>query len=144
MRKEGFTLVELLAVIVILSLIALITVPVILKTISSSEDSIDRRSAENYRNAAKTVIAQQTLKETNFHPTECNVIVSGESKGNLACILRNGSVRVITIKMDGTYPDSGKIQIRDGELYRTDLYYADYHISIDEKGISELEKNNSN
>ena len=142
--KQGFTLVELLAVIVILSLVALITVPVILKTISGSEDSADRRSAENYRNAAKTVIAQQILKETKFKPTECDVIETGEEKGNLICILSDGTQKTIYIKMEGTYPDSGKIRIRDGELYQTDLYYKDYHISIDEKGTSELEKNSNN
>ena len=41
MNKKGFTLVELLGVIVILGIIALISIPPILNQMASSEQSID-------------------------------------------------------------------------------------------------------
>ena len=56
--KKGFTLVELLAVIVILALIALITAPVVLNVIESSRDKTYRRSIENYGKAFEEAIAK--------------------------------------------------------------------------------------
>ena len=66
--KKGFTLVELLAVIVILALIALITIPMVLGTVDKSEDSADKRSAENYRRAVKNAIAKENLNGNRVFP----------------------------------------------------------------------------
>ena len=57
MKKNGFTLVELLAVIVILAIIALIATPIILNIIGQAQEGADARSVEVY---AKTI-------ETNYY-----------------------------------------------------------------------------
>ena len=49
--KRGFTLVELLAVIVILAVIALITIPAVMKMIDSSTTNSYRRSVDLYGKA---------------------------------------------------------------------------------------------
>ena len=59
--KRGFTLVELLAVIVILALIALITAPVVLSVIQNSQDKTYRRSVDLYGKAFEKAIAEYYL-----------------------------------------------------------------------------------
>ena len=144
MKIRGFTLVELLAVIVILAFIALITIPMVLSTVNKSEDSADRRSAENYRLAVKNAIARESLNGNRYSPRQCTVIETGEDKGNLSCTMSSGDVKVIKIKIEGNTPKSGTITFIDGEPYRTTLYYKDIYVVIDDKGNSELYKITSN
>ena len=59
--KKGFTLVELLAVIVILALIALITIPVILNVIEKSKLKTYQRSIDSYGGAVNKAIAEYLL-----------------------------------------------------------------------------------
>ena len=62
MKKYGFTLVELLAVIVILAIIALIAVPIILNIIGDTKKQSDERSIELYGDAIKNAVADYSLK----------------------------------------------------------------------------------
>ncbi len=57
-NEKGFTLVELLAVIVILALIALITVPIINGTINSSKERLEKEQYERVEQAVKTYTAK--------------------------------------------------------------------------------------
>ena len=59
--KKGFTLVELLAVIVILALIALITAPVVLNVIENSQQKTYRRSIDMYGKAFSKAVAEYYL-----------------------------------------------------------------------------------
>ena len=52
--KKGFTLVELLAVIVILAIIALIATPIVLNVINQTQEGADLRSVEGYAKALET------------------------------------------------------------------------------------------
>ena len=54
MNKKGFTLVELLAVIVILAIIALIATPIVLNVINQAQEGADARSVEAYAKAMET------------------------------------------------------------------------------------------
>ena len=78
--KKGFTLVELLAVIVILAIVALIAVPIILDIIESTKRQSDERSIELYLSAVKEAIARRNLTE-EFNPNKCDV----KEDGNLKC-----------------------------------------------------------
>lgn len=61
MKKKGFTLVELLAVIVILSIIALITIPIISNVIEKSKKGAAKSSALGYIDAVEKTIAVNML-----------------------------------------------------------------------------------
>ena len=54
MNKKGFTLVELLAVIVILAIIALIATPIVINVINQAQEGADARSVEAYAKAIET------------------------------------------------------------------------------------------
>ena len=60
-RKNAFTLIELLAVIVILAIIALIATPIILNIISDSKEESNKRSVEMYGKAVEQAIAKLQL-----------------------------------------------------------------------------------
>ena len=53
MNKKGFTLIELMAVIVILSVIALITTPIVINTISSVRNELSKEQKQIIENAAR-------------------------------------------------------------------------------------------
>ncbi len=54
MNKKGFTLVELLTVIILLSLIALVTTPVIIGVLNSSKDSLQKEQIIIIEKAAES------------------------------------------------------------------------------------------
>ncbi len=63
MKKKGFTLVELLAVIVILAIIAVIATPIILGVIEKSKKGAAENSALGYTEAVEKQIARNLLDE---------------------------------------------------------------------------------
>ena len=70
-NKKGFTLVELLAVIIIISIIALIVFPVVTKQIKGSKDDLYKVQVENIIKAAKDYILDnpELLDEYHINPT---------------------------------------------------------------------------
>src|SRR5574344_146386 len=76
--RKAFTLIELLAVIVILAIIALIITPVITDVIKKARESSDLRSAEAYVKAAENYYAEATLDSNKASLLGTNVIDSLE------------------------------------------------------------------
>lgn len=72
MKEQGFTLVELLAVIVILSLIALISVPAITGIIKSSKETLSDAQKSNIELAAKNWASD--IENISKLPTDGNSI----------------------------------------------------------------------
>ena len=64
--NKAFTLIELLGVLIILAIIALITIPIIDKSLESSRQSAYDRTIENIINAARNYSASNNLG----YPTE--------------------------------------------------------------------------
>ena len=62
MNKKGFTLVELLAVIVILAIIALIATPIVINVIGEARKGADARSVEGYVKAYESAYYQELIK----------------------------------------------------------------------------------
>ena len=65
-NKKGFTLVELLAIIVILAIIAVITVPIVSKIIDESRRKAAKQSAQNYLYAVENYIVMNELDSTKY------------------------------------------------------------------------------
>ena len=101
MKQRGFTLMELLAVIVILAIIALIATPIILNIIKGSKQSANIRSAEKYLGAIENAIVKENLNG-EFNPVECTS--TSEDGKTLSCILSNGETKEIKVDIDGSVP----------------------------------------
>lgn len=114
--KKGFTLVELLAVLVILAIVALIAVPIVLNLISSSKQSANERSAELYIDAVEKALIEKNL-EGRFEPTECTI-----ENSVITC---DGETLDVVIK--GQAPVSGTILLKNSTVQPgTILHFQDY------------------
>lgn len=70
MNKKGFTLVELLAVIVILAIIALIATPIVINVVNESREKANLRSIESYAKAYETAYYQALLTDNTVEFTK--------------------------------------------------------------------------
>ena len=122
-RKNAFTLIELLAVIVVLAIIALIATPIVMNTIKRSKKGAAERSADNYIKQVETVVAIERLEGNILEGT---YIIN--DKGNLT---GNGLTKPLEIEMNGNKPTSGKIKITNGSVDQTSssMTIGDYTVS---------------
>lgn len=117
LNKKGFTLVELLAVIVILAIIMLIATPSILNIIGEARKGAARSSAMGYINAIeKEAMAREvnehSVRLMNAHISDADLIpLRGQAPDSVNIVISEGSVvsgmlvfgnYVFTVNTDGT------------------------------------------
>ena len=131
--KNGFTLVELLAVIVILAVIALIATPIVLSIINDTKESAVIRSAEMYVGAVENKIMQENMKlGGKLNPKECIV----GSEGNVTC---DGTP--LEIEVNGDKPDSGLITYDRGRVTGITLTFGERKVVTNSNGELVLDSN---
>lgn len=101
MRKKGFTLVELLAVIVIIGVIALITTPIIINTIEDVKTDAIRQSVIGYIDAVKKAIVDD--EESNLKDEEWTYYIKD---GNLYQDAEYETL-ALTVGIKGKVPEDG-------------------------------------
>ena len=131
-KKKGFTLVELLAVIVILAIIALIATPIILNVISDAKKEAAKDSAYGYIEAIENAIIMNDFEEDdNFlspNASGCYDLKELDNKVNIK----------------GTKPkidDNAQVCLKDGtvtnltgvEIDGYEFTYANDELSMNEK-----------
>ena len=85
MRKNAFTLIELLAVIVILAIIALIATPIILGIIKDAKENTNKISVEMYADSIKNALLNYELKENKQTTSFEDIKEYIEYDGNVIC-----------------------------------------------------------
>ena len=126
-KKNAFTLIELLAVIVVLAIIALIATPIVMNTIKSAKKGAAERSADSYIRQVETAVAEARLN----HKTVPDGTYQIDEEGNLTgSLLPDGKLK---IEMNGKKPTSGTITIKNGQV-TTDstMTIGEYDVSYDE------------
>ena len=111
-NKKGFTLVELLAVIVVLAIIMIIAIPQVMESMNAAKKNSFKIYAQKVLNTA--VAKYQTDTLTNTTPSSCYKVstLMGNGKGNyLGYVIVN----------NGTFT----VSIKDGSYYVKDAAYAD-------------------
>ena len=116
-KNKGFTLVELLAVIVILALIALIATPIILNVINDAKKQAAKDSAYGYMDAVEKYIVSSELEDKSiqdgtYSVEELNsmgVSVKGSTPDNGNIEIKNSSVKSYDIGIDGYEVRNGKV-----------------------------------
>ena len=123
--NKGFTLVELLAVIVILAVLALIATPVVLSIIDDTKESAMLRSAEMYLSGVENAVMRENMNSGgNFRPIECTI-----SNGNMTC-----SGTEVEVEVDGEVPSTGSITFENGKITEVTLNYETGTIIKDNEG----------
>ena len=117
-KNKGFTLVELLAVIVILAIIALIATPIILNVINDAKKQAAKDSAYGYMDAVEKYIVSseledKSIKDGPYSVEELNsmgVSVKGSIPDNGTIKIESGSVKSYDIGIDGYVVSNGEIE----------------------------------
>ena len=117
-KNKGFTLVELLTVIVILALIALIATPIILNVINDAKKQAAKDSAYGYMDAVEKYIVSSELEDKSiqdgtYRVEELNsmgVSVKGSTPDNGNIEIKNGSVKSYDIGIDGYEVSNGEVK----------------------------------
>ncbi len=91
MKTKAFTLIELLAVIVILSIIAIITVPVITSSITNSKDNLYNRQVDMITNAAERYVNDNAMTFTGTEIAVSELKSEGYLKNETIKNPKNGS-----------------------------------------------------
>ncbi len=116
--KKGFTLVELLAVIVILAIIALITVPIIMNIVESSKKATSVESANGYVRAVTNYLIMNVVDDGVYSVFDSN----------------------IKAEYTGTKVSNGSITIEKGDIKKANLCINDYSIDYI-NGVSSISNN---
>lgn len=118
-KNKGFTLVELLAVIVIIAIIALITTPIVLNVVQSSKENAFKDTAHGLVLAAGTYQAEQQALNRDTTLT-INYATSSESEKDL-------------LKTKGTLPNAGELSIDDKGKVTLALWSNDARVCVVKK-----------
>ena len=125
--KKGFTLVELLAVIVILAVIALIATPIVLNMVESSRKGASESSTLNFVDQVEKQIVAKSMNATNninydgMYNVENNIITKQED-----------NTVVVKIDIKGEQVDvnaSNELKIEKGRVKEAYLKYGNYYVT---------------
>lgn len=132
---SGFTLVELLAVIVILSLTALITTPIVMNQIEQARKNGFINSAKNVLDAADIYVSNDNLLDIDGTNVQVLEIKNKEKVTGL--VFQNSEAEYILKKFtDGNYCASGPrndLVVRKGDCTNEEDLYASLSLSVKEK-----------
>ena len=116
-KNKGFTLVELLAVIVILALIALIATPIILNVINDAKKQAAKDSAYEYMDAVEKYIVSseledESIKDGTYTVEDLNkkISVKGSTPDNGNIEIKNKEVKSYDIGIDGYVVSNGEVK----------------------------------
>ena len=117
-KNKGFTLVELLAVIVILALIALIATPIILNVINDAKKQAAKDSAYGYMDAVEKYIVSseledKSIKDGTYSVEDLNsmgVNVKGSTPDNGTIKIESKTVKSYDIGIDGYAVSNGEVK----------------------------------
>ena len=129
MNKKGFSLIELLAVIVILSAVVLIIAPIINGVITDSRESANKVAATNYIKAIDTTIGTETLNYISVNDGYYKI----SQDGNI-CLekIQNGkcSGEKLKITTKGNKPIKGNVTIEKREVTRATIIYDEFTVEV--------------
>ena len=127
-RKNAFTLIELLAVIVVLAIIALIATPIVMNTIKKSQKGAAERSAENYIDAVETAVAEERLSKNEVLEGEYQITIDGNLCRDKSASCSDDNK--IKIEMSGNKPTSGTVTISNDGVSQDEvrLIVGDYKV----------------
>lgn len=117
-NKKGFSLIELFAVVIILTIITLISIPIVLNAINAQKVSQNKRSIDTYGKDIETALDRYKVKNdgmltTNYDDLKEYITISDdEVKCDSIGINENGALRLTDCSVNGT-----KVLDENGNAY---------------------------
>lgn len=131
MKKDGFTLVELLAVVVILAVVALIATPIILNVINDAKKSSIKQSAVGYVDAVeKTILEKKTNTDVDYdgkYTIKKDQITKESETASLLPIL---DLIQLNVNVKGELPTKGNLEIEKSNVISGEFYYNNYLVTL--------------
>ena len=121
MDKKAFTLIELLAVIVILGILALIVTPILINVVKDSNEKSYKLSADGYISAVNDYILSNQL--------DGKKVENGKYK-----------IKNLDVKISGKAPSKGSVEIYDEKINNAQLCYDTYLLKYDGREVTLTEK----
>ena len=121
MKKKAFTLIELLAVIVVLGILALIVTPIVVNVVKDSNEKSYKLSADGYISAVNDYILSNQL--------------DGKKVANGKYNIKN-----LDVKISGKAPSKGSVEIYDEKVSSAQLLFDTYLVKYDGKEVTLTEK----
>lgn len=108
--KKGFTLIEVLGVIVLISLIAVILVPIVSDTLKQGKERVIENSIINYISSVETYLKASALDNNKIELPYNNTY-----NVNLETVIEDVPYPALNtlVEINGEYPKSGTITIDD-------------------------------
>ena len=127
MRKNAFTLVELLAIIIIIGVIAVITIPKVNDSIEKSRKNLSKTNALSYKKAIDEYVLHENMNKNNI-------------KLNGRYAVANGVLGTYKIEANGELPQSGSLTYKNNELKKGCLYINKYATVFENGEVKEVVK----
>ena len=121
MDKKAFTLIELLAVIVILGILALIVTPILINVVKDSNEKSYKLSADGYISAVNDYILSNQLDGKKVENGKYNI-------------------KNLDVKISGKAPSKGSVEIYDEKINNAKLCYDTYLLKYDGREVTLTEK----
>ena len=118
--KKGFTIIELLAVIILIAIITMIAVPIIFNVINDSKETSYNKKAKLFIKNIENNLTQNQIDNI--------LVVDGTYKYNVSntkiCLTTNTNICIEGLKIDSNKPDSVDIVISNYEITSYELEYS--------------------
>ena len=121
MDKKAFTLIELLAVIVVLGILALIVTPILINVVKDSNEKSYKLSADGYISAVNDYILSNQLDGKKVENGKYNI-------------------KNLDVKISGKAPSKGSVEIYDEKVSSAQLLFDTYLVKYDGKKVTLTEK----
>ena len=121
-NKKGFTLVELMAVVIILIIIVFIAINKVNKSTKEARDKTIVANAGLYVKAVNGFISEKTINDDNYESGKLTVSQL-DSEG---------------VTISGTKPDSGYVVFSNSEVKYACFVYSGYNITYEEGDFSDI------
>ena len=131
-NNKGFTLLEMLAILVVLAFITIITVPAIGNIIEKTKKNTSTESAYGYIEALKEHMATLPLDGIETELEGTYVITNGNISGY--------NLETQTIKTKGKKPTNGYIVYSENVIQQGCLTIGDYKVTLNNKKVESIEK----
>ena len=118
MNKKGFTLIELVAVILILGIIALIAIPAVSNVINDSKKHAAEVTALSYIKSIDDQNALYKLQPDKFTP------------------IQSGNVDDLIVNIKGDGPTSGTVTVTNGKVSAAELCITGYNATYNGKTVT--------